>query len=261
MSAVRRDYSSLLSRPSGLTALSAGAGLLLAAVIGGVGGFLSARLLPPAYEFVAFVRGGSIERESIIPRDDLLDRINGLSAAAEVAARLGSSPWAVWRRYVVTSEGGIYVARVQNADPDEGQRIVDAVRDSLVADLRGRYDAAMIPHRAYISSLEQEVARITEQTAQPATMRAAAAESSSRAAAERWVALAEIREKLRDAQLFAALSEQPAPLGPTRRLDPDRRAHQRRMTATGIVAGLVVAAVVLIAVVARARSAPSPARA
>ena len=233
------------------------AGIVLAACAGAGIGVLAGSWFTPDYEHVAFVRAGSIEREQVIPRPDLLDRINGLSTASDVGARLGRSPWLVWRRYVVTTEGDVYVARVQSADPVDGQRIVDAVRDSLIAVLRGRYDAAMIPHRAYMSSLEREAARLTEEIERVANAGRSSEGTAGRGTADRWVALAEIRQRLRDAQVFAALSEEPAQVGMTRRLDPDWRSYRRRTAATGAVIGFITAGAFFIVAAARARSAPT----
>jgi hypothetical protein len=217
-------------------------------------GYLIAIWFPPPYEFVAFVRAGSLGRDDIVPKADVLDGVNGLSTASEVARRLEGSPWLVWRKYGVTAEGAIYVVRVRDADPDRGSLLIAAVRDTLVSDLGQRYDAAMNPHRAYIAALEQEVVRLGAETARLDAAGFATGAGAARTGVDRRVALAEIRKQLRDAQVSGALSGAPTAVGDVRRLDPDRRARQILLTLTGAVIGFAAAAAALVILAFRARS-------
>jgi hypothetical protein len=179
-----------------------------------------------------------------VPRPDLLDRINGLGAASEIAGRLGESPWNVWRRYSVTSEGPLYVIRVRDPDPRRAAQLIEAVRDTLVADLRQRYDAAMEPHREYIAALERDVAALGHGTGGPSSVES-----------ERAVAGARIRKQLRDAQVFAGMSEMPDALAGVSRLDAPQNARRWRLTLTGAVVGFLASFVVLAILAWRLRSA------
>ena len=242
---------SALSRRRPLTVGAALLGMFVTAAAVALAGYLTAVAFPPAHEFVAFVRAGSIDRDPIVEKAEQLDAANGLGAASEIAQQIGSSPWLVWRRYSVTAEGPVFVVRVQDADPERGERLVHAARDTLAAGLRRRYEAAMVPQRAYIAALEADVARLGEETVK---LGAAANDGAQRTAIDRRVALAEVREKLRDAQLFAALSEPPGVVDDVRHRPPDSAAYRRRLTLTGAVLGLIAAVAALLVLAFRARS-------
>lgn len=212
-------------------------------------GYLMAVVVPPAHEFVAFVEAGSLEGDELVPKDQLLDRMNGLGAASEVARGLNVSPWAVWRGFTVSAEGQVYVVRVRDRDPQRGARLTDAVRGVLVRDFTQRYEAAMVPHRAYIASLENELERLRQEPAVPA------AESRSGRATDRWLAGAEIRKHLRDAQMFAALSKPPVAVGEVQHRVRDLRGHRIRSTLTGAVIGVALSVAALVVLAFRAQSA------
>jgi hypothetical protein len=209
-------------------------------------GYLVAAGSPAPYEFAVFVRAGTLDREALVPKMDLLEQVNGLGAAAALAPSLDASPWQIWRKYSVTAEGRLYVVRVRDVDPQRGRRLIEAVRDRLVIELRQRYEEAMAPHRAYMASLEQEVAALGLEASNLAAGGRARDPDASRAAADWRVALAQVRKQLRDAQVFAGLSEVPEAVGDVRRLEPHQAGRQLRLTLTGAVLGFVAALVALV---------------
>lgn len=231
-----------------------GAALLVVSLTCGLAlaGYLIALVVPAPHELVAFVRGGTLEREDILPRADVLERINGLGTAAEVAKRLDTSPWRIWRAYTVTAEGQMYVVRVRSADASTGERLVQMVQEMLATELKQRYDAAIAPHRAYIVSLEAEVRQLGDE-ANKLDMQAKADPRASSAAVDRRVALAAIRKQLRDAQVFAAQSDPPVAVDGVRRLDVDIQSRRLQLALTGAVVGLVAALGALVVLAVRAR--------
>ena len=227
----------------------------------GLAGYLMSIASSPAHEFVAFVDAGSLEKDEILPRPDVLDKVNGLSHASEVAGRLNRSPWVVWRKYAVAAEGRVYVVRVFDSDPVRGAELVAVVRDTIVMDLRQRYDAALAPRRAYIAALEAEIADLTAQLSRPSAAAARPDASGLRAASDGWMALTNMRERLRDEQVFVALSKPPNTAGEVRRRDPDRGSRRILLTLTGASVGLVTGLGLLLFVILRTRAAHAFARA
>jgi hypothetical protein len=236
-----------------LTARSAVALVVGLTGILALAGYLIAGIVPAPHELVAFVRAGTLERNDVLPRADVLERINGLAAAAEVAKRLETSPWRIWRTYSVTAEGQMFVVRVRTPDVAAGERLVQVVQETLASELKQRYDAAIAPHRAYIVALEAEVRQLGSE-ASSLDGRAKGDSRASTAAVDRWVALTEIRKQLRDAQVFAAQSDPPMSINGVRRLDIDTQSRRLQLALTGAVVGFVGAVGGLIVLAVRSRA-------
>lgn len=225
-------------------------------VIGGMAslGYVIARIWPASYEFVAFVQAGSLEKDDLVPRQDVLDRVNGLSYASTVADRLGLSPWAIWRRYSVSAEGRVYVVRARDTDMARGTRLTEVVRDSLLADLKERYDGAIMPHQSYISALEAQIRRAEAEMTQATNAPDRRVPTPNGTIGDRWQALANMREELRNAQVFVARSEPVGAANVVRRRDPDVRGRRVLFTLTGALIGVAVAAAWLLTRAYRLRS-------
>jgi hypothetical protein len=180
-------------------------------------GIVAGWLWPARYDLAAFVEEGSIEGKPLVLRPDLLEQLNGLVTAAAAAGELNESPWRVWRRFSVAGEGPMLVIRLRHTDREKGARLLEAARTAIVAELKRRHDRAMAPHAAYIDHLR---AQIHEVEASPQNRAARGAETN-----ERHVTASTLRRHLRDAEVLAALSSVPSPVGEIRVREPNRSAR------------------------------------
>jgi hypothetical protein len=208
------------------------AAVLVLMVLFAAAAVLAAWLWPATYEFVAFVEDGYVDKEPLVARNDLLDQLNGLGIAGVVAAELNDSPWRVWRRFWVTSEGPLLVIRVRHADPVYGTRLVEAARKTITAELKRRYDTVMAPQAAYIAGLRARLQQIES----PAPERAGGAID----AGERLLTASTLHRAIRDAELFVSLAHEPSAVWDVRVRAPDRNRRAIRLAFSGAFVGFAL---------------------